>query len=148
METLRRPEAGSFSNVLSADQLARVRSLIPTPELDALVRYHPNLLIVGKESAVAPTVLALMPDFYANVCRWPEVPDRVGSEVNTTLIVSEVGRLTSESLGRLAEWLDTPFGRVQIVSTSSTSLLERVQAGAFPASLYYRLNTVLLSVDR
>jgi hypothetical protein len=55
MEILRRPEAGSFSNVLSADQLARVRSLIPTPELDALVRYHPNLLIVGKESAVAPT---------------------------------------------------------------------------------------------
>jgi len=147
METVRRSGTAGLSNVLNADQLARARGLIPSPELDALVRYHPNLLIVGKESAVTPTVLALMPDFYANVCRWPDVPNRVDAEVNTTLIVSEVGRLTSVSLDRLAEWLDTPFGRVQIVSTSSTSLLERVQAGEFPASLYYRLNTVLLSVD-
>ena len=148
METARRPGAAGLSNVLNADQLARVRGLIPSPELDALVRYHPNLLIVGKESAVRPTVLALMPDFYANVCRWPDVPDRVDAEVNTTLIVSEVGCLTPHSLDRLAEWLDTPFGRVQIVSTSSTSMIERVQAGEFPASLYYRLNTVLLSVDQ
>ena len=87
-----------------------------------------------------------MSDFYINVRRWPEVPDR-DSEVNTTLIVAEVGCLTSDSLDRLAEWLDTPFGRVQIVSTSSTPLLERVRAGAFPASLYYRLNTVVLAVD-
>jgi len=148
MGTVRRPGAAGLSNVLNADQLARLRGLLPSPELDALVRYHPNLLIVGKESAVTPTVLALIPDFYANVCRWPDVPDRVDTEVNTTLIVSEVGCLTSASLDRLAEWLDTPFGRVQIVSTSSTSLLERVQAGEFPASLYYRLNTVVLSVDQ
>jgi hypothetical protein len=147
MESERRPGAGGRPNALSADQLARLRGLIPPAELDALVRYHPNLLIVGKESAVAPTVLALMSDFYTNVRRWPEVPDRVDAEVNTTLIVSEVGCLTSDSLDRLAEWLDTPFGRVQIVSTSSTPLLDRVRAGAFPASLYYRLNTVVLAVD-
>jgi len=147
MDTERRPGAGGRSDVSSADQLARARGLIPPPELDVLVRYHPNLLIVGKESATAPTVLALMPDFYTNVRRWPEVPDRIEAEVNTTLIVAEVGCLTPASLDRLAEWLDTPNGRVQIVSTSSTSLLERVQAGAFPSSLYYRLNTVVLAVD-
>jgi Sigma-54 interaction domain len=148
METQRRPRADEFSNILSADQLAHARGLIPSSELDVLVRYHPNLLIVGKESAVAPTVLALMSDFYRNVYRWPEVPDGIDSGVDTTLIVSEVGCLTSVSLDRLVQWLDTSLARVQIVSTSSTSLLERVQAGAFPASLYYRLNTVLLAVDR
>ncbi len=147
MEPQRRLGADGLSNVVSADNLARVRGLIPPPELDALVRYHPNLLIVGKESAVAQTVLALMSDFYTNVCRWPDVPDGVDSEVNTTLIVSEVGCLPLGSLDRLVQWLDTPLGRVQIVSTSSTSLLERVQAGAFPASLYYRLNIVLINVD-
>jgi Sigma-54 interaction domain len=147
METPRRRGAEGLSSVLSANQLALVRGFIPPAELDVLVRYHPNLLIVGQESAVAATVLALMSDFYKNVCRWPEVPDRVGSEIDTTLIVSEVGCLPSSSLNQLAEWLDSPFGRVQIVSTSSTSLLERVAAGAFPASLYYRLNTVFLAVN-
>jgi hypothetical protein len=37
-----------ISNVLSADQLARATRSPPSPELDALVRYHPNLLIRRK----------------------------------------------------------------------------------------------------
>lgn len=147
METRGRPRADNVSSVANAAELTQRRSRLPASELDVLVRYHPNLLIVGKESAIAPTVLALMSDFYPTVTHWPEVPDRFGSEDNATLIVPEVGCLTQGSLDRLAEWLDTPFGRCQIVSTSSTSLHDRVQQGLFPAALYYRLNTLLLTID-
>jgi len=147
MEPDRRPRADGVANVESVDRNAIVRSQLPTQELNVLARYHPNLLIVGKESAVSPTVLALTSDFYPIVRRWPEEADRLVSDQHTTLIVPEIGCLTPDSLACLTEWLDARFGRFQIVSTSSTPLLCRVQSGLFPADLYYRLNTLVLTLE-
>ena len=147
METHRRPRADGVANVENADRQAFIRSQLPPQELNVVVRYHPNLLIVGKESAVSPTVLALMSDFYPTVHRWPEEPDQFDLEQHTTLIVPEVGCLAPGSLDRLVETIDTTFGRVQVISTSSTPLLDRVQRGVFPAALYYRLNTLVLTLE-
>ena len=46
----------------------------------------------------------------------------------------------------LLRWLERATGRTQVVSTTSTSLLPRVQDGTFVDTLYYRLNTVCLDV--
>ena len=51
----------------------------------------------------------------------------------------------TRSLGAL---LERSPARVQVIATSSVALYELVAGGRFPAHLYYRLNTILLTDDR
>jgi transcriptional regulator of aromatic amino acid metabolism len=46
----------------------------------------------------------------------------------------------------LYNWLDEAAGRTQVVCTTPERLLPRVQAGAFMAALYYRLNVLYVEV--
>lgn len=63
-----------------------------------------------------------------------------------TLVLHDVGRLQPHEQLDLLEWLERGEGRTQVVSTSPTPLLPRVQCGAFIDTLYYRLNTVCVDV--
>ena len=63
-----------------------------------------------------------------------------------TLVLHDVGRLQPHEQLDLLEWLEQGDGRTQVVSTSPTPLLPRVQCGAFIDTLYYRLNTVCVDV--
>jgi hypothetical protein len=65
-----------------------------------------------------------------------------------TVILHDVGALAKDDQARLLEWLERVSGRVQVVSTTQTPLLPRVQAGKFDDTLYYRLNTVCVDCDR
>jgi Sigma-54 interaction domain len=67
--------------------------------------------------------------------------DRAG-----TMVLHEVGKLGIRDQIQMLEWLGQAMGRTQVVSTTSASLLPRVQAGAFIDTLYYRLNTVCVDV--
>ncbi|MGH8638098.1 MAG: sigma 54-interacting transcriptional regulator, partial [Burkholderiales bacterium] len=68
--------------------------------------------------------------------------DRAG-----TVVLHEIGRLGIHDQIQVLEWLGQAMGRTQVVSTTSASLLPRVQAGAFIDTLYYRLNTVCVDVS-
>ena len=61
-------------------------------------------------------------------------------------MLHDVGTLPLDEQLRLLDWLERAEGRTQVVSTSTTPLLPRVQAGAFIDTLYYRLNTVCVDV--
>jgi len=63
-----------------------------------------------------------------------------------TLILHEVGALTEDDQLRLLAWLEQIDGRTRVVSTTAESLFARVEAGLFIEALYYRLNTVSLTV--
>lgn len=65
-----------------------------------------------------------------------------------TLFLHEVGSLSHDDQVRLLGWLDRAEGRTRVVSTSTTSLFARVEAGLFIEKLYYRLNTVSINVSR
>lgn len=137
-----------LSNVLDAREIAHVRKQLPFPELPLLLRHHPNLLIEGRESAIKTTVVALTSDFYPTVHVWPDAPEQIAPSDQLTVIVPEIGGLESGCLDTLAQWISTPIARLQIVSTSSTPLIQSVERGEFPSDLYYRLNTVLLNLQR
>jgi DNA-binding NtrC family response regulator len=63
-----------------------------------------------------------------------------------TLVLHDVGRLTPEDQLYVLDLLERDGGDVRVVSTSPTSLMMRVQTGAFLDTLYYRLNTVCVNV--
>lgn len=74
----------------------------------------------------------------------PEIPDGpVGS-----LIVRDVGRLTQPHQQQLLEWLSDESRRARVIATSATQVFPDVTNGVFSDSLYYRLNTVTLLLNR
>jgi transcriptional regulator of acetoin/glycerol metabolism len=63
-----------------------------------------------------------------------------------TLILHDVGNLSPAEQLELLGWLADVDRDVQVVSTSSTQLMPRVNSGAFLDTLYYRLNTVCVDL--
>jgi transcriptional regulator of aromatic amino acid metabolism len=83
------------------------------------------------------------------VSRWEpgDLLELPPEEDTGTLILHEVGALMHDDQLRLLEWLEQSEGRTRVVSTASSSLFARVEAGLFIEKLYYRLNTVTVNVS-
>jgi hypothetical protein len=116
---------------------------------DLLLRGMPpvNLMLTGGHGVVRTVLGALLRDFHGRITAWypgeqlalPLAPPA------GAIILHEVGLMEYDDQLRLLDWLERRLGRTQIVSTTSTPLLPKVESGAFNDTLYYRLNTV--SVD-
>ena len=107
-----------------------------------------NLLLIAPDGVVRFVLESLLLDLQEPIDRWRPgdaltlpSPDESG-----TLVLHEVGMLSIADQFRLLDWLERVQGRAQVISTSSTPLLGRVQAGSFIDTLYYRLNTVCVDV--
>ena len=107
-----------------------------------------NVLLEGSEPATLAVLRLLEPHLPAPVIRKRrgsplQLPDRdIGA-----LILEEVSDLSGDEQARLLAWID---GRcqTQIVSTAARPLFERVARGFFDASLYYRLNVIVVDLER
>ncbi len=120
---------------------------VPREEFPFLGMLSANMLLIGVTSASRDQVEASLVGL-GLVSRWePGEPLELPSAADTgTLILHEVGSLPHDDQVRLLAWLDQSAGRTRVVSTASTSLYARVEAGLFIEKLYYRLNTVSLNV--
>jgi hypothetical protein len=105
-----------------------------------------NLLLTGPNGVLEYFLDALVPNLREPVGRWCPgeqlllpPPRLIG-----TMIIQDVGAMTPDDQQRLLEWLTGASGRTQVVSTTSTCLLPLVEAGAFSADLYYRLNIICI----
>jgi hypothetical protein len=103
-----------------------------------------NLMLMGPNGVLEYFLDALLPDLREPVGRWCPgeqlllpPPALIG-----TMIFQDVGAMPQQDQRRLLEWLAGASGRTQVVSTTPTCLLPLVEAGAFSADLYYRLNIV------
>jgi hypothetical protein len=76
--------------------------------------------------------------------------DRPGAfwecEMAGTVVLHDVDKLGLMWQRQLFAWLDTEAGRTQVVSTTSRSLLPLIAAGDFLERLFYRLNTVHITL--
>lgn len=117
-------------------------------DLRALGMPHVNLLLIGAEEVTQNFLETLMMDLREPISHWcmGEALVLPPAGRTATLILHEVGTLPMEDQRRLLRWLEQAVGRVQVISTTSTSLLARVQSGTFVDTLYYRLNTVCLDI--
>jgi hypothetical protein len=110
-----------------------------------LVEQHRvNLLLMGSNEIVQPMVESLAARFHQPVGTWSPGERLVlpPAERTGTMVLNDVGSLALQDQIQLLEWLATACGRTQVVSTTPSPLLPRVQAGGFIDTLYYRLNTV------
>jgi hypothetical protein len=107
-----------------------------------------NVLLEGSEASTAAVLRVLAPHL-----RPPVIWVRSGGPFELpcgavgALILQDVDGLSAEEQARLLTWIDATPG-AQIVSTTAAPLFTLVARGRFDAALYYRLNVVLLNVDR
>jgi DNA-binding NtrC family response regulator len=73
---------------------------------------------------------------------------RSASESIGTLIIHDVSSLTPTNQHQLLEWLNNESPRRSVIATSIEPFYRNVETGLFSDSLYYRLNTVTLLLDR
>jgi hypothetical protein len=111
-----------------------------------------NLLLIGGRTGVSKILETILPNLRDPVAVWfPGTPLVLPPVAQAgTLILREVGALELGDQYRLNEWIERVQAgtwRTQIVSISGTSLLPRVQSGAFLDTLYYRLNTVYIDIS-
>jgi hypothetical protein len=107
-----------------------------------------NILLVG---AVGPIQGIL--ELLQKTCASPIAVWRPGERLALppigrvrTFILHDVWSLPSDDQYALAAWLERAEGRVQVISTSTASLLHRVHSGEFLDTLYYRLNMVFVDL--
>jgi hypothetical protein len=104
---------------------------------------HVNVLMIGSPPEIEAMLATVTP--YGYPCRysWPEVPPSP-CDVPCTVVVRELTALSAAERQTLQELLDHTAAPLQILSTSSSAIVRDVETGKFPASLYYRLNVLLL----
>ncbi len=113
-------------------------------ELARLGMPRVNLLLTGPDGVLDYLLDSLLPDLREPVGRWCPgehlllpPPALIG-----TMIFQGVGAMPKDDQYRLLDWLTGASGRTQVVSTTPQCLLPLVEADAFSADLYYRLNIV------
>jgi hypothetical protein len=107
-----------------------------------------NVLIEGSEPATLAVLRLLEPHLPEPVIR-----KRRGSPLQLpdgdigALILEEVSDLSGDEQARLLAWIDGR-AQTQIVSATERPLFARVMRGFFDASLYYRLNVIVVELGR
>jgi hypothetical protein len=107
-----------------------------------------NVLLEGSEPSTLAVLRLLEPHLPEPVIRkGRESPLQLPDGDIGALILEEVSDLSGDEQARLLAWID---GRcqTQIVSTTAGPLFERVARGCFDASLYYRLNVIVVELER
>jgi hypothetical protein len=153
MENLSKVFAGATQAAGPLDcvtQLPEDWRLARAAHVDLLLMGLPrvNVLLIGMDRVIWSLLEALRPDLREPVVSW--YPGRrfalPATGASGTMVLQDVGGLTPEDQMRLFDWLERNGGKTQVISTSSTPLLPRVQAGTFIDMLYYRLNTVCVDI--
>jgi transcriptional regulator of acetoin/glycerol metabolism len=123
-------------------------SLEARSDIQAARRQRVNVLIMA-ESAMTEAVLELLLDPAESTIPSGRMAPLDGPSPTraTTLVLHNVDQLTTRAQAAIVNWLDQSKGRIWIVSTATTPLWPRVQAGAFDEVLYYRLNAVCIQPE-
>jgi hypothetical protein len=111
-----------------------------------LGRYRLNSLLIGSDSFVDDALLMMSSSFAAPVVVWTAgqpLPPPPGA---ATLILREISELTQFDQQRLEDWLERATTRTPVVSTASTPIWPLVERGVFLEKLYYRLNTLTITL--
>jgi len=107
-----------------------------------------NVLLEGSEPSTLAVLRLLEPQLPEPVIRRAKgAPLQLPDGDVGALILEEVSDLSADEQARLLAWIDR-HAHIQIVSTTECPLFTRVMRGPFDASLYYRLNVIVVDVER
>ena len=116
-------------------------------EWSILREHRCNVLVEGGRAATTAVLRLLLPSTReAVVWHEPYAPLKLPDRTTNTFILRNAASLSANDQGRLLDWFGDPGWRTQIISTAESPLFTLVQGGLFDATLYYRLNVMLLRV--
>ena len=118
-------------------------------DLGDVRRTGANMLVIGPECLVMTLIRRVIADVPASVvvsCEAGRLPLSRLSLPRGTLVLRDVDALDADGQVWLFDWLESASAERQIVSTASASLLPLVNRGLFDSGLYYRLNTVYVTL--
>jgi len=108
---------------------------------------QPHTLLIGDEVR-ARSILTTYERYLAPpIVEW-RPPTPLNAPPFGTLVIWDVDRLSLLQQRSCLGWMDRHAAAVQVISVAPRTLLPLVQARAFLPELYYRLNTVCLSLNR
>ena len=122
---------------------------LPVEEFEVLRAWHPNLLIDGSPGATASALEALRGVFrpvIAASCGGGGALSMPPAAGIRTLLLRDVDLLSPDEQQRLLAWLKADARSVQVIATTTRSLLELVESATFDASLYYALNVIYIKL--
>ena len=107
-----------------------------------------NVLLEGAVTATNAVVRLLQPQLGEPI-RWhvPDEPLDLSKGQTRTLILTDAAALSGDDQRRLLAWARDTGSGTRIISMTARPLFALVAAGVFDATLYYRLNVVLLRVE-
>jgi hypothetical protein len=106
-----------------------------------------NVLVEGDAARISAVLRLLLPcTREAVVWHKPYEPLELPGRETKTFILRDAASLSASDQARLLGWLGDTGWRTQIISTAESPLFTLVEGGLFDATLYYRLNVILLRV--
>ena len=117
---------------------------IPASDWQTLVATQANAVVVGQEDAALRVWTAVWPSLQKPI-HWVDADHLVlPRRPAGTLILQSVDLLTASAQQQLFAWLDGDARSTRVLARAAQPLFPLVENGAFLASLYYRLNMLLL----
>ena len=109
---------------------------------------HVNLLLTGTDDLIRVALTKLIPSLRGPIQTWtPPSPFQLPLPMQSgTLIVRDVEVLSAFDQYRLLKWLESPKNRTRVISTTTSQVRARVEAGSFDAALYFRLNVACVDL--
>ena len=119
---------------------------VPSEEWRAIVALRPNILIEGAECDAERFIGAVTSASQSVAYDWDSLPTE--AQTAATVIVRRVDLMSVDEQRQLLRTLDPEGARPrQVIATSARPLYPLVEAGRFPADLYYRLNTIRIELS-
>ena len=116
--------------------------------LSTLIAARHHILLEGPKAWTDAVVLRLQPYFHAPIARnQSEVAFQLTGGNVGALILQDVDRLSAAEQRRVLAWMGGASRHTRIVSTTEQPLFSLVARGLFDATLYYRLNMLLLQAS-
>jgi hypothetical protein len=107
-----------------------------------------SVLLIGPRDLAEEFLAPWMPSLTSPVVYLDPANPAFPNNSGGTLIVRDVERLAPLHQDQFLEWLNAQHEITRTIAISPRSLFPRVQVGAFSEQLYYRLNTVIVELNR
>jgi hypothetical protein len=135
------------SEIIRRHQRKLTFRIVPPTDWRTILNTRANVLVTGPKDALAVFLQTARSEMRDPIrASGPGLPPFLDGA--RTLIISEVDALTVADQQRLRRWFDERKNAdVQVISATSEPLFALVNANAFDAQLYYRLNTIVLEIE-
>jgi hypothetical protein len=120
---------------------------VAADDWNVLQTAHPNVLLIGSDSAVASFLQLLLPFLPPPIVHNTEGAVVLPTGACGAMILRDVPRLRADDQQRLSEWLAEPHRRTQVISTASGPLFPLVERKVLAEPLYYGLNVLMIALS-